>query len=71
MIEELDSIGCMGIISTHLHGLLDLSLNARFYFLSKEMGTETIDGQTKPTWKLIDEARRENLAFEAAQEMVR
>lgn len=66
MIEELDSIGCMGIISTHLHGLLDVSLNARD-IVYKAMGTETINGQTKPTWKLIDGACRESLAFETAR----
>lgn len=66
MIEELDSIGCIGIISTHLHGLLDVSLNARD-LLYKAMGTETINGQTKPTWKLIDGTCRESLAFETAR----
>ena len=35
------------------------------------MGTEKIYWQTKTTWKLIDGARRENISFEAAQEMVR
>ncbi|GLJ44700.1 hypothetical protein SUGI_0939740 [Cryptomeria japonica] len=29
MIEKLDSIGCIGVISTHLHGLLDLPLKAK------------------------------------------
>ncbi|KAK9288348.1 hypothetical protein L1049_016801 [Liquidambar formosana] len=31
------------------------------------MGTEYVDGQTKPTWKLIDGICRESLAFETAQ----
>ena len=31
------------------------------------MGTETINGQTKTTWKLIDGACRDNIAFKEAQ----
>ena len=41
--ERLDTVGCLGIISTHLHGIFDLPLslsNTEF----KAMGTEVIDG---------------------------
>ncbi|KAH9307957.1 hypothetical protein KI387_035868 [Taxus chinensis] len=66
MIEELDSIGCIGVISTHLHGLLDLSLKVK-YLVYKAMGTVKANEQIKPTWKLIDGICRESLAFETAQ----
>ncbi|GLJ24672.1 hypothetical protein SUGI_0471830 [Cryptomeria japonica] len=65
MIEKLDSIGCIGVISTHLHGLLDLPLKAK-NIMYKAMGTDTINGRIKPTWKLIDGVCRESLAFETA-----
>lgn len=66
IIETLDNIGCLGIVSTHLHGIFSLPLkikNAVF----KAMGTEYVDGQTVPTWKLIDGICRESLAFETAK----
>ncbi|XP_073282655.1 DNA mismatch repair protein MSH1, mitochondrial [Primulina huaijiensis] len=66
IIETLDAIGCLGIVSTHLHGIFDLPLrmkNAVF----KSMGTECIDNQTMPTWRLIDGICKESLAFETAQ----
>ncbi|XP_073140791.1 DNA mismatch repair protein MSH1, mitochondrial isoform X2 [Henckelia pumila] len=66
VIETLDAIGCLGIVSTHLHGIFDLPLrmkNAVF----KAMGTECIDNQTMPTWRLIDGICKESLAFETAQ----
>ncbi|KAH9307958.1 hypothetical protein KI387_035869, partial [Taxus chinensis] len=66
MIEELDSIGCIGVISTHLHGLLDLPLKAK-NLVHKAMGTDIINGQIKPTWKLRDGVCRESLAFETAR----
>lgn len=65
MIERLDSIGCIGVISTHLHGLLDLPLKAK-HIVYKAMGTSTINGRIRPTWKLIDGVCRESLAFETA-----
>ncbi|XP_043705942.1 DNA mismatch repair protein MSH1, mitochondrial isoform X1 [Telopea speciosissima] len=67
IIETLDSIGCLGIISTHLHGIFDLPLSKK-NSVYKAMGTENVDGQTKPTWKLIDGICRESLAFETALE---
>lgn len=66
IIETLDNIGCLGIVSTHLHDIFSLPLkikNAVF----KAMGTEYVDGQTLPTWKLIDGTCRESLAFETAK----
>eukprot|EP01018_Ginkgo_biloba_P019430 Gb_16554 [translate_table: standard] len=66
IIEELDSVGCMGVISTHLHGLLDLSLHAK-NIVYKAMGIGIVNGQIKPTWKLIDGVCRESLAFETAR----
>lgn len=66
IIETLDASGCLGIVSTHLHGIFDLPLrmkNAVF----KAMGTECIDNQTMPTWRLIDGICKESLAFETAQ----
>ncbi|KAF6144424.1 hypothetical protein GIB67_024651 [Kingdonia uniflora] len=66
IVEELDSIGCLGVISTHLHGIFDLPLKIK-NTVCKAMGAANIDGQTKPTWKLIDGICRESLAFETAQ----
>lgn len=66
IIETLDSIGCLGIVSTHLHGIFDLPL-ATTNTIYKAMGTEVVDGYTKPTWKLIDGICRESLAFETAK----
>ncbi|XVF66386.1 hypothetical protein PTKIN_Ptkin10aG0031700 [Pterospermum kingtungense] len=66
IVETLDEIGCLGIISTHLHGIFTLPLctkNTRY----KAMSTEYVDGQTKPTWKLVDGICRESLAFETAK----
>ncbi|KAF8388298.1 hypothetical protein HHK36_026964 [Tetracentron sinense] len=66
IVETLDEISCLGIVSTHLHGILHLPLNTKTT-VNKAMGTENVDGQTKPTWKLIDGICRESLAFETAQ----
>ncbi|KAK1592802.1 hypothetical protein Q3G72_030631 [Acer saccharum] len=66
IVETLDKIGCLGIISTHLHGIFALPLNIT-NTVYKAMGTEYVDGQTKPTWKLIDGICRESLAFETAK----
>ncbi|URE23462.1 GIY-YIG catalytic domain [Musa troglodytarum] len=66
IVETLDHIGCLGIVSTHLHGIFDLPLTTRST-VYKAMGTEVVDGCTKPTWKLIDGICRESLAFETAQ----
>ncbi|KZV15266.1 ATP binding protein [Dorcoceras hygrometricum] len=66
IIETLDAIGSLGIVSTHLHGIFDLPLrmkNAVF----KAMGTECIDNRIMPTWRLIDGICKESLAFETAQ----
>ncbi|XP_022760392.1 DNA mismatch repair protein MSH1, mitochondrial isoform X2 [Durio zibethinus] len=65
IIETLDEIGCLGIISTHLHGIFNLPLRTK-NMVYKAMGTEYVDGQTKPTWKLVDGICRESLAFETA-----
>lgn len=66
IVETLDKIGCLGIVSTHLHGIFDLPLNIK-NTVYKAMGTEYVDGQTRPTWKLIDGICRESLAFETAK----
>ncbi|KAM7261388.1 hypothetical protein ACFE04_008755 [Oxalis oulophora] len=66
IVETLDKIGCLGIISTHLHGIFDLPLITK-NTVHKAMGSEYVDGQTKPTWKLIDGICRESLAFETAK----
>lgn len=66
IVETLDKIDCLGIISTHLHGIFNLPLNAK-NTVYKAMGTVFIDGQTKPTWKLMDGICRESLAFETAK----
>lgn len=66
VVETLDAIGCLGIISTHLHGIFDLSLNTK-NVVYKAMGTEHIGGETIPTWKLIDGVCKESLAFETAR----
>uniref|UniRef100_A0A0E0PBB9 DNA mismatch repair proteins mutS family domain-containing protein n=1 Tax=Oryza rufipogon TaxID=4529 RepID=A0A0E0PBB9_ORYRU len=66
IIERLDNVGCIGIISTHLHGIFDLPLslhNTDF----KAMGTEIIDRCIQPTWKLMDGICRESLAFQTAR----
>lgn len=66
IIETLDQIGCLGIVSTHLHGIFTLPLNIK-NTVPKAMGTACIDGQTKPTWKLTDGICKESLAFETAK----
>lgn len=66
IIETLDSIGCLGIVSTHLHGIFDLPLTTK-KTVYKAMETEYINGQPRPTWKLTDGICRESLAFETAQ----
>ncbi|XP_027363720.1 DNA mismatch repair protein MSH1, mitochondrial isoform X2 [Abrus precatorius] len=66
IIETLDRIGCLGIVSTHLHGIFTLPLNIK-NTVHKAMGTVCIDGQTKPTWKLTDGVCKESLAFETAK----
>ncbi|XP_072151032.1 DNA mismatch repair protein MSH1, mitochondrial isoform X2 [Setaria viridis] len=66
IIERLDTVNCLGIISTHLHGIFDLPLslsNTEF----KAMGTEVIDGCINPTWRLMDGICRESLAFQTAR----
>jgi DNA mismatch repair ATPase MutS len=67
IVETLDRIGCLGIVSTHLHGIFDLPLDTS-NTVYKAMGTEYVDGRTKPTWRLIDGICRESLAFETAME---
>ncbi|KAJ8763916.1 hypothetical protein K2173_003698 [Erythroxylum novogranatense] len=66
IIEILDKIGCLGIVSTHLHGIFDLPLHTK-NTVCKAMGAEYIDGQTKPTWKLYNGICTESLAFETAK----
>lgn len=66
IVETLDAIGCLGIISTHLHGIFSLPLNTK-NTVHKAMGTVYVDGQPKPTWKLMDGICRESLAFETAK----
>ncbi|PHT27947.1 DNA mismatch repair protein MSH1, mitochondrial, partial [Capsicum baccatum] len=53
VIETLVAIGCLGIVSTHLHGIFDLPLKIKRN-VYKAMGAEYVDGQPIPTWKLID-----------------
>ncbi|KAL7145060.1 hypothetical protein ABFS83_07G053400 [Erythranthe nasuta] len=66
IIETLDSIACLGIVSTHLHGIFDLPLR-RKNTVFKSMGAEFIENRTMPTWKLTDGICKESLAFETAQ----
>ncbi|KAL1806384.1 hypothetical protein ACET3Z_029452 [Daucus carota] len=66
IIETLDSIGCLGIVSTHLHGIFNLPLTTK-KTVHKAMETEYIDGQPRPTWRLTDGICRESLAFQTAQ----
>lgn len=66
IVEMLDCTGCLGIVSTHLHGIFDLPLATK-YTVHKAMGTEVADGHIRPTWKLIDGVCRESLAFQTAR----
>lgn len=66
VIEFLDSVGCVGVLSTHLHGLLDMKLNVK-NVVYKAMGAAMVDGVLKPTWKMGDGCCRESLAFETAR----
>ncbi|KAG6395271.1 hypothetical protein SASPL_145913 [Salvia splendens] len=66
VIETLDAVSCLGIVSTHLHGIFDLPLKIK-NVVFKAMGAEHVNNQTMPTWKLIDGVCRESLAFETAQ----
>uniref|UniRef100_A0ACD5UCG5 Uncharacterized protein n=1 Tax=Avena sativa TaxID=4498 RepID=A0ACD5UCG5_AVESA len=66
IVERLDDVGCLGIVSTHLHGLFDLplSLNNTDF---KAMGAEVVNGCIQPTWRLTDGICRESLAFQTAR----
>ncbi|KAI7747625.1 hypothetical protein M8C21_024620 [Ambrosia artemisiifolia] len=66
IIETLDSIGCFGVVSTHLHDIFNLPLTTK-YTVYKAMGSDLVNGKAKPTWKLIDGICRESLAFETAK----
>ncbi|KAL5214102.1 hypothetical protein ABZP36_003254 [Zizania latifolia] len=66
IIERLDNVGCIGIVSTHLHGIFDLPLSLSNTDI-KAMGTEVVDGCIQPTWKLMDGICRESLAFQTAR----
>ncbi len=66
VVEALDHIGCIGILSTHLHNLLDMELQTSNVVL-KAMGTKEVNGRVEPTWKLGDGACRESLAFDVAR----
>ncbi|XP_051127886.1 DNA mismatch repair protein MSH1, mitochondrial isoform X2 [Andrographis paniculata] len=66
VVELLDAVGCVGVVSTHLHGIFDLPTKLK-NTVFKAMGTECINGQTVPTWKLIDGICKESLAFETAR----
>ncbi|CAM6107433.1 unnamed protein product [Calypogeia fissa] len=66
VLEHLDQIGCLGVISTHLHGLLDMDLNVE-RVVRKAMGVQSVGGQLRPTWKLVDGECRESLAFDTAR----
>ncbi|PKA56534.1 DNA mismatch repair protein MSH1, mitochondrial [Apostasia shenzhenica] len=66
IVEKLDEIGCLGIVSTHLHGIFDLPLSIK-NIMQKAMGIEVVNGDIKPTWKLIDGVCAESLAFQTAQ----
>ncbi|KAI3683359.1 hypothetical protein L1987_83862 [Smallanthus sonchifolius] len=66
IIETLDSVGCLGVVSTHLHGIFNLPLTTK-NTVSKAMGIDLVNGKAKPTWKLIDGVCRESLAFETAR----
>ncbi|KAG0581834.1 hypothetical protein KC19_3G013500 [Ceratodon purpureus] len=66
VIESLDHIGCRGVLSTHLHDLLDMKLRVR-NVVKKSMSVKEVDGRIEPTWKLVDGACRESLAFEVAK----
>ncbi|XP_010550854.1 PREDICTED: DNA mismatch repair protein MSH1, mitochondrial [Tarenaya hassleriana] len=66
VIECLDKVGCLGIVSTHLHGIFNLPLTAN-NVVYKAMGAENVEGKTIPTWKLTDGICRESLAFETAK----
>jgi DNA mismatch repair ATPase MutS len=66
VLETLDHVGCLGIISTHLHGLFDLPLSTN-NTVFKAMSTDIVNGVIKPTLKLTDGVCRESLAFQTAQ----
>ncbi|XP_024540545.1 DNA mismatch repair protein MSH1, mitochondrial [Selaginella moellendorffii] len=67
VLENFDRLGCLGIVSTHLHGLLDMKLDTNNVVL-KAMGTrKVLQGGLQPTWELIDGECRESLAFETAK----
>ncbi|KAJ0970374.1 hypothetical protein J5N97_023251 [Dioscorea zingiberensis] len=67
IIENLDHIGCLGIVSTHLHGIFDLPLVVK-NVVYKAMGSEILDGVVRPTWKLIDGDAEESLALRLLRE---
>eukprot|EP00850_Spirogloea_muscicola_P007613 SM000039S14443 [mRNA] locus=s39:108821:115808:- [translate_table: standard] len=78
VLEALAARRCLGIFSTHLHGLLDHWAigtvpsgwnNGGQQVVRKAMGTAVQDdGRRVPTWVLSDGECRESLAFEVARQ---
>eukprot|EP00249_Psilotum_nudum_P012287 c23698_g1_i1 orf=55-3885(+) len=66
VIESLNASGCIGVLSTHLHGLLNRKFNTKGIKF-KAMGTCIVNGQRVPNWKLVDGECIESLAFETAR----
>jgi hypothetical protein len=58
VLENLDAVGCMGILATHLHGVLDMELRTR-HVARMAMGTvveDDVSGRPvrRATWKMVD-----------------
>jgi hypothetical protein len=68
VLEDLDAVGCMGILATHLHGVLDMELRTR-HVARMAMGTvveDDVSGRPmrRATWKMVDgEVGRHFYAF--------
>ena len=67
VLEALDACGARGIFATHLHGILDLPLNASPFTRRARMETAvSSDGSRRPTWRVVPGECRESLALQTA-----
>lgn len=67
LLVELCNANVRGIFSTHLHGILDLSLPEQLRRMRMAVGADE-DGVRRPTWLLEPGQSTESLAFEVASD---
>ncbi|KAI3797128.1 hypothetical protein L1987_32380 [Smallanthus sonchifolius] len=67
LIETFDSIDCLGVVSTQLLVIFNLSLTTK-HIVNKAMRGVLVNGIAKPTYELIDGICPNSLAFESAEQ---